>query len=44
MELKETGQKIVEYGKPHWKMFASAFLFFTLAQQWSQRSRLCSKN
>ncbi len=30
MELKETGQKIIEYGKPHWKMFASAFLFFTL--------------
>lgn len=30
MELKETGQKIVAYGKPHWKMFAGAFLFFTL--------------
>jgi len=30
MELKETGQKIVEYGKPHWKMFAAAFVFFTL--------------
>ena len=30
MELTETGQKIVAYGKPHWKMFASAFLFFTL--------------
>lgn len=30
MELKETGQKILEYGKPHWKMFAASFLFFTL--------------
>jgi subfamily B ATP-binding cassette protein MsbA len=30
MELKETGQKIVAYGKPHWKMFAAAFLFFTM--------------
>lgn len=30
MELKETGQKIVAYGKPHWKMFAGAFLFFTM--------------
>ena len=30
MELKETGQKIVGYGKPHWKMFAASFLFFTI--------------
>ncbi len=30
MELKETGQKIVEYGRPHWRMFGAAFLFFTL--------------
>ncbi len=30
MELKETGQKIIAYGKPHWKMFAAAFLFFTV--------------
>lgn len=30
MELKETGHKILAYGKPHWKMFAASFLFFTL--------------
>ena len=30
MELKETGRKILGYGKPHWKMFGAAFLFFTL--------------
>lgn len=30
MELKETGQKLLAYGKPHWKLFAGAFLFFTL--------------
>jgi len=30
MELKETGQRIVGYGKPHWRMFAASFLFFTL--------------
>lgn len=30
MELKETGRKILAYGKPHWKMFGAAFLFFTL--------------
>lgn len=30
MELKETGQRILAYGKPHWKQFAGAFLFFTI--------------
>lgn len=30
MELKETGQRIIGYGKPHWRMFAASFLFFTL--------------
>lgn len=30
MELKETGKKLLAYGKPHWKLFAGAFLFFTL--------------
>lgn len=30
MELKETGRKILGYGKPHWKMFGAAFLCFTL--------------
>lgn len=29
MELKETGHRILAYGKPHWKMFAASFLFFT---------------
>ena len=29
MELKETGRKILAYGKPHWKKFAGAFLLFT---------------
>ena len=30
MELKETGRKILAYGKPHWKMFVASFVFFTL--------------
>ncbi len=30
MELKETGQRLIGYGKPHWRMFAASFLFFTL--------------
>lgn len=30
MELKETGQRILSYGKPHWKMFAASFAFFTV--------------
>ncbi len=29
LELKETGRKILAYGKPHWKKFAGAFLLFT---------------
>ena len=29
MELKETGRKILAYGKPHWRKFAGAFLLFT---------------
>lgn len=30
LELKDTGRKILAYGKPHWKMFVSSFLLFTL--------------
>ncbi len=30
MELKETGRKILAYGKPHWKMFSASFVFFTV--------------
>jgi ABC-type multidrug transport system fused ATPase/permease subunit len=30
MELKDTGRRILAYGKPHWKKFAASFLFFTL--------------
>lgn len=30
MELKETGRKILAYGKPHWKMFVASFVFFTI--------------
>ena len=30
MELKETGRRILAYGKPHWKKFAASFLCFTL--------------
>jgi subfamily B ATP-binding cassette protein MsbA len=30
MELKETGQRLIGYGKPHWRMFGASFLFFTL--------------
>jgi len=30
MELKETGQKLMAYGKVHWRMFAASFMFFTL--------------
>ena len=30
MELKETGRKILAYGKPHWKMFVASFVFFTV--------------
>src|SRR5690606_29743849 len=30
MELKDTARKLLELGKPHWKMFAVSFLFFTL--------------
>lgn len=30
MALKDTGRKIVAYGKPHWKKFAGAFLLFTM--------------
>ena len=29
LELRETGRKILAYGKPHWKMFGAAFLLFT---------------
>jgi subfamily B ATP-binding cassette protein MsbA len=29
MELKETGQKLLAYAKPQWKMLLAAFLFFT---------------
>ena len=29
LELRETGRKILAYGKPHWKKFAGAFLLFT---------------
>ncbi|MBI5333747.1 MAG: lipid A export permease/ATP-binding protein MsbA [Burkholderiales bacterium] len=30
MDLKETARRVIAYGKPHWKMFAASFLFFTL--------------
>lgn len=30
MELKETGRRVLAYGKPHWKKFATSFLFFTV--------------
>lgn len=30
MELKEVVQKLLSYAKEHWKLFAGAFLFFTL--------------
>lgn len=30
MDLKETARRVIGYGKPHWKMFAASFLFFTL--------------
>jgi len=30
LQLKDTGRKILAYGKPHWKMFVSSFLLFTL--------------
>jgi subfamily B ATP-binding cassette protein MsbA len=29
MELKETGQKLLEYAKPQWKLLIASFLFFT---------------
>jgi subfamily B ATP-binding cassette protein MsbA len=29
MELKETGQRLLEYAKPHWKLLVVSFLFFT---------------
>ena len=29
MELKETGQRLLVYGKPQWKLLVAAFLFFT---------------
>lgn len=30
MELKEVFQRLLTYAKPHWKLFAAAFLFFML--------------
>jgi len=30
VELRETGRKLLAYGKPHWKMFLASFVFFTL--------------
>lgn len=30
MELKETGQRLLQYAKPQWRMLGGALLFFTL--------------